>query len=139
MRFFMLSLLTFVMFCVSAQAETGDTVKNTIPESKNKIVKFTDHGAEPQTLEMKLEDSIVFFLNDTADSLVTLEVDYGKKETHCASSNLEIAENGIVRSVRPFPPKDFASVCFHDRGTYPVKIYGLKANPKAVAATIVVQ
>src|SRR5262245_24154190 len=79
-----------------------------IPESRNRIIRLTDHGLEPASISMKKEDSIVFFVNDTTESLTTLEIDFGDKPTHCGSANLKIGEDGKVRSIRPFGPNDFS-------------------------------
>lgn len=105
----------------------------------NRLVKLTDRGLQPKALNMKLDESILFFLNDTTESLATIEIDFGKKPTHCASSNLKIDQDGVIRSSRPYGPKDFASVCFHDRGNYPFTIYGLKESPQGVRGSIVVE
>ena len=108
-------------------------------ESKNQLLVLTDKGPETSELKMHVADSALFFLNKTTDSLLTLEVDFGKKTTHCASTNLSIGEDNIIRSSKPFATRDFASVCFHDPGQYPYKIYGLKGRPGPVSGTIDVQ
>ena len=59
----------------------------TLPESQNQIIKISDVGLLPKTLEMKKEDGIVFFLNDSTDALITIDLDFGKSATHCASEN----------------------------------------------------
>lgn len=123
----------------AAQEQSSDPMVKLIPESQNQIVKLTDQGVTPQVLKMDKADSSVFFLNDSSDSLVTLALDYGGKQTHCASSNLQVGDDGIVRSKRPFGPKDFASVCFPDRGTYELKVFGLKPNIKGLTSTIIIE
>ena len=82
---------------------------------------------------------MLFFLNQTKDSLTTFELHYSGHHTHCASTNLKIGDDGVVRSVRPFGPRDFASACFNDKGTYKLKVYGLKKNPSGSTATIIVE
>jgi len=111
----------------------------TLPESQNQIIKISDVGLLPKTLEMKKEDGIVFFLNDSTDALITIDLDFGKSATHCSSENLEIGEDGVIRSVRPIAQKDFASACFHDAGTYPFTIYGLKQAPLGLKGAILVK
>jgi hypothetical protein len=124
---------------VAAEKTGPPPLVTTLPASKNQTVVLTDRGVEPRELRMKLDDSGLFFLNKSQESLATIEIDYRGKETHCASSNLEITEDGYIRSVRPFPPREFASVCFHDKGTYQYKVFGLRANPKGIAGTITVE
>lgn len=126
-------MLVGVLAAQTAYAETPPEVQF------NRLVKLTDRGLQPKTLNMKLDESILFFLNDTTESLATIEIDFGKKPTHCASSNLKIDKDGVIRSSRPYGPKDFASICFHDRGSYPFTIYGLKTSPQGVQGTIIVE
>lgn len=121
-------------------ADDHDAVPGTtVPESKNQIIRLTDDGLEPHELTMKREDSIIFFLNDTTDALATISVDFGKKTTHCATTNLKIGEDGVISSIKPMQRKEFASICVHDAGTYPLKVYGLKKDPHGVVGSINVQ
>ena len=110
-----------------------------LEESKNQVIVLGDSGLTPKELHMKLEDSVVFFLNKSSSPGVNIEIDYGSKETHCASSNLVVADNGVVRSKRPIASRDFASVCFHDRGSYPLKVAGLRGKGSLIISTIVVE
>ncbi len=134
-----ISFLIMLFLTKSTLAEEAQGLVTKIPDSKNQIIKLLDQGIEPSTLHMKKEDSIVFFLNSSTDSLATLEIDYGSHTSHCASSNLQINKNGTVTSTRPIEPKNFASVCFHDTGRYPFKIFGLKSKPAGINAEIVVE
>jgi len=105
----------------------------------NKILKFKDSGIEPNVLKMTTDDSIVFFLNETSDSLATMAIDFTGRAAHCASSNLAANDDGYVRSRTPFGPKDFATTCFHAPGTYKYTVYGLKPNPQGLSGTIIVE
>jgi len=96
-----------------------------VPISENRIIKVEENGIAPNPLEMKVSDSIIFVLNGTRDALLTLEVEYGDKMMHCTSKNLKMTEDGRIVSVKPFGPKGFASMCFHQAGTYPVTVYGV--------------
>lgn len=107
--------------------------------SQNKLIKFSDKGIEPQTLEMSTDDSIVFFYNESQESLATLEVDFRGKTTHCAGTNLKAAEDGFIRSIKPFGPKDFATTCFHAPGEYSYTAYGLKSSPAGIKGKIIVK
>jgi len=142
-----LRLLVFIL-CLgissSTWAETTATKQapNTIisiPDSNNRIIRLTDHGLVPPSITMKKEDSIVFFVNDSSESLTTLEINFGDKPIHCGSANLRTGDDGKVRSVRPFGPNDFSSTCFHSEGNYPVRIFGLKNNPQGVETVIRVE
>lgn len=107
--------------------------------SQSRLISITDKGLRPSSLKVRTEDSIVFFLNDTSDSLTTLAVEFGNRVTHCASSNMKIEDAGTVESAKPFAPRDFASTCFHETGTYPVTVYGLRAFPQGAKGTIIVE
>ncbi len=134
-----------VIYCAlasyqTAVADQGDPGSvEELPPSRNQIMKFTNAGIEPRVVRIKATDSILFFLNDSSDALVTLEVGFGDKSTHCSSSNMKIEKAGMVRSKEPFPPKGFATVCFHDSGTYPVKVYGLKGKSEFETASVIVE
>lgn len=108
-------------------------------ESKNQLIVLSDNGVDQSNLRMRVADSALFLLNKTSDSLLTIEIDFGKKTTHCASTNLTIDDDNVIRSSKPFPPRDFASVCFHDPGQYPYKIYGLRGHPQGLSGTITVE
>ncbi|MBX7144841.1 MAG: hypothetical protein K1X79_10355 [Oligoflexia bacterium] len=110
-----------------------------IPDSHNQVIILKDSGIEPNPLRMKLSDSIVFVLNDSKDSLATVVFDFGKKQMHCSGSNLEVGDDGTIRSKRPFGPRDFASTCFHEKGEYKLTVYGLKARPSGLVSTIFVE
>lgn len=138
------SLLAAFCLSLSAEAESKPLKQApnsvvSIPDSRNRIIKLTDKGIVPAQITMKQEDSIVFFVNDTSGSLTTLEIDFGKKPSHCGSGRLITTDDGKVRSVRPFGPNDFSSTCFHEKGDYPFKVFGLKSNPKGVESVIHVQ
>ena len=87
---------------------------------------------------MKREDRVAFFVNNSLDSLLSINVQFGKNSTHCASANLEIQDesvgsdgahaSSVVRSTKPISPKDFATTCFHEPGTYPYTIRGLSTK-----------
>jgi hypothetical protein len=121
-----------------SEGSPGD-ISATIPESQSQIVKLTDKGLEPATLEMRTEDGVAFFLNDTTDSLITLDVAANGVKTHCASGNMKIDDNGTIRSNAPIVPKDFASTCFHKPGTYQFTVYGLPNHTEGVKGSIIVR
>jgi hypothetical protein len=108
-------------------------------ESQNQMIKITDSGLSISELRMKKDDRIVFFFNDTTDSLLTLELSYGTNTTHCTSENLKVGDGGRIASTTPIVPKDFASSCFHDLGSYPFTIYGLKNYPEGLKGSITIE
>lgn len=110
-----------------------------VPDSQSQIVRLSDSGVAPLTLRMKKEDKVAFFLNDSSDSLITLDLSFGEHATHCASSNLKINENGVIASTQPIAPKDFASACFHESGTYPFTVYGLRGSPNGIKGSIIIE
>src|SRR5262245_58402510 len=105
------SLIALAFACASfpgaAAADGKKELTATVPDANNQLVKLGDKGVSPTRLTMKKEDSIVFFLNDSSDALATIELDFHGAHTHCASSNMEIDDDGVIRSVRPFGPGDF--------------------------------
>ena len=109
------------------------------PESNGHIITITDQGPSPLTMKMSKDDKMAFFLNDTSDALLTISVEYQEHATHCSSENMKINENGSIRSTEPIAPKDFASSCFHDRGTYSFTVMGLKNQPQGVRGSIIIE
>ena len=109
------------------------------PESTGHIITITDQGASPLTMRMSKDDKMAFFLNDTSDALLTISIEYHEHATHCSSGNMRINENGNIRSTEPIAPKDFASSCFHDRGTYSFTVMGLRNQPQGVRGSIIIE
>ena len=110
-----------------------------LPNSKNRIIELNDKGVSPAQLHLKKKEGVVFFLNNSTDDLATIEIDLSGNSVHCSSSNLEVTKSGKLRSVQPFGPKNFATLCFPQKGAYALKVYGLKPNPDGIAAQIVVE
>jgi hypothetical protein len=133
-------LLTVLWYMpTSSDLVAEQAAHDTLHDSQNQLVKITDSGISEATLRMKKEDRIVFFLNDTTDSLITITLAFGSLRTHCTSENLAIEEGGTIRSSQPIVPKDFASTCFHDEGSYPYTVYGLKNFPEGIKGTIIIE
>jgi len=122
-----------------ASPSLADESSNHLAEARNKIMRFTDQGVTPAELHIRSDDNIVFYFNDTKESLTTLEVDYGKKATHCSTKNLKINADGSIVSTEPFGPKEFATTCFHEPGTYALSVYGLKSRPQGISGKIIVE
>jgi hypothetical protein len=133
-------LATVLCFLPTYDASEAEPSPSTLPpESKSHIISVTDSSLNPSTLHISKSDKLVFFLNDSSDSLVTISVNYSEHATHCASSNLKIQENGTIRSTEPIAPKDFAGSCFHDPGSYAFTVQGLKNSPDGLKGTIIIE
>ena len=133
--------LAFVLLSM-ANAYSDDTTPPPpleIESAVKEIVKLTDEGPSPSQIVLHKLDSSVFFVNSTKDSLLTLRVDFGKKMTHCASPNLKMGEDGVIQSVKPIAPKDFALMCFPEKGEYQVQFQGLSKFPKGTVGTVVIE
>ncbi len=102
-------------------------------------LRLTDKGLEPATLQMLTEDDVALFLNETTDSLITLDVSANGVETDCLSENMKIGADGVIRSSTPVVPKDFASTCFRKPGTYQFTVYGIPNHPEGVEGSIIVR
>ena len=103
------------------------------------MIVVNDSGLEPRNLTISKKERVAFFLNNTKESLITLDVQFGSNTTHCASENLQIYEDGGVRSIKPVVPKDFATTCFHDAGTYPFTVRGVASSLEGLRGVITVQ
>jgi hypothetical protein len=134
-----LSLTVAPSTAISQTPTLQEPNSSTNAVSRNQIIKFTDRGILPSSLRIKKEDSIVFFLNDTKDSLVSLEIDFADKATHCGGAKLQTGKNGKVSTSRPFGPNDFTSTCFHERGEYPFIVYGVPSNPQGLKSSVTVE
>ena len=127
MRFavYLLILLGAPLSAFAGNSETRDAMN---PESLNRTISITDAGVMPQTLRIANEDISVFILNDTSDSLVSLEIDFGKTVVHCNNKNLKVTPDGKLTTVKPIGPRDFLATCFHEKGRYPLKFVGIKGR-----------
>ena len=119
---FLISILLLV--AVSAYAEEADA---------NKILFLSSKGIHPQTLELSRSGNSVFFLNETETSLVSIDIDYGKKKAFCASGTMNMLENGHFVSRSPISPRGFVTACFPEAGNYTLTVYGLPGKEKHTA------
>ncbi len=105
------------------------------------VVEVLDSGLSPQTLEMQIRQGILFFYNNTKDSKIKFEIDYGKNAMVCYSSatpNLAFKEGGKLVSTRPVEPGNFASTCFPNVGTYSYRVFGVNGSKAPLEGKIVV-
>lgn len=129
-------VLCFLPTYDASQAEPSSDLP---PESKSHVIVVDDNGLNPSTLRMSKDDKVAFFLNDSSESLITVTLNYNEHATHCSSGNLKILDNGTIRSTEPIAPKDFAGSCFHDSGSYPFTVMGLKKQPEGIKGTIIIE
>ncbi|MFN8391178.1 MAG: hypothetical protein U0136_12880 [Bdellovibrionota bacterium] len=108
-----------------------------LADAEKEVVKVTDQGLIPPTITLQKQDSSVFFVNTTKDSLVTVSIDFGEHSAHCATSNLKF-ENGSMHSVEPIGPKDFALTCFPQKGSYDVKVEGVAGKNAPLVGKVIV-
>lgn len=131
----LLTLCIALCITIPAWANSPDEVQ----KAEKETVKISNAGMIPQTLTLKLLDSSVFFINTTPDSLITLDADFGKRRVHCASSNMKYTPEGHMRSSEPIGPKDFALMCFPEKGIYTITAYGVAGSKKPITGRVIVE
>ena len=139
---FLPSILLCLVLLYLPNPVSSEIAPDTLPPASNiqgQMIVITDSGLEPRDITISREERVAFFVNNSKESLITIEVDFGKNTTHCASKNLEITEDGKVRSIKPVAPKDFATTCFHESGRYPFTVNGIQGQADGVRGTITVQ
>jgi hypothetical protein len=136
------SVVTSLLFMsvgvlVSEKNAYADTEEEHASEVRAKeILKVTPNGLVPSLVTLNHLDGSVFFYNATETDLITFEVDWGKRSAHCASQNLQLTEQGVLKTVRPIQPGNFGIVCFPAPGKYPVRVYGANSSPKPLHAVV---
>ena len=111
MRASYLLFLSILLFTHGLLAEENSIKANKV------ILKYTGDQLEPAKLELKKLDSSVFFLNDSQNKEVGIEVDFKDKKVHCHSENLKLID-GSLKTNNPIKPRDFEIFCFPTAGTY---------------------
>lgn len=107
--------------------------------SEDLVIAIDDIGPRPMNIEMKVRAGIIFFYNGTQDSLLTLELDFGKYAMSCFSSstnNLAFRDAQTLASTRPIAPGGFATTCFPAVGSYRYTIFGLERFPNGLKGLI---
>lgn len=106
---------------------------------RNEILTVSQDGLVPSTITLARSASSLFLLNQTRDSLLTYEVDYGKKLAYCATGEAWMDKDGVLRSVRPIEPLAFRSFCLPQPGTYPIVVRGHSKFPQGLSGSIIVK
>jgi hypothetical protein len=110
-----------------------------LPETLQRVISLSEQGISPSQITIKKEDRVAYFVNNTKNSDVDLEINFGAPQTPCSSENLAMGDDGVVRSTRPVSPNQFAGTCFRDRGTYNFTVFGLSENLDGVKGSIIVE
>lgn len=132
-----IGLGVLLTLCISSDLSFAGDVLDRL--SEDLVISIDDLGPRPTNIEMKIRQGIIFFYNATNDSLLTLELDFGKHAMTCFSSstdNLAFREGGVLASTRPIGPGGFGTTCFPTVGTYPYTIYGLERFPSGLKGII---
>jgi len=108
-----------------------------VEDAEKLIIKVSESGFEPSAIKFHKEDSSLFVVNSSKSSLLTISFDFKGKKTHCASSNMSLSGDGILKSNAPIAPKDFAALCIPEKGKYDLVAYGI--TPKPLHASIEVE
>ena len=132
-----IGLGALLTLCLSSTLSFAGDVLDRL--SEDLVISIDDLGPRPTNIEMKIRQGIIFLYNATNDSLLTLELDFGKHAMTCFSSstdNLAFREGGVLASTRPIGPGGFGTTCFPTVGTYPYTIYGLERFPSGLKGII---
>ena len=140
MKFALPITLFLSLTAVSSAAALDASPKQELamPKADKEVMKVTPQGLIPAEVTFKEKDSSLFFVNATEDSLITLSINFGDHNAHCASGNLKF-EGGKMFSTSPIGPKDFAITCFPQTGVYEVKIEGLAGHPAPIIGHVKVE
>ena len=107
------------------------------PESTALVI--TESGISPTPLKLKPDEGLVFFLNQTANQRLNVEIDFGATKKHCWSTNMRSVGSGTIRTAKALAPGDFVTACFPEAGTYAVRVFGQSPDRAKRVAKIVVE
>lgn len=133
--FFFANFYSYSAFAITAEdafkrASGGDV-----------LIEVTDKGLSDSEVKMKVRQGMLFILNNTHDSLLTFEFDFGGAGPACYTSvtpNLEFKEGGKLVSTQPLQPGNFAASCFAELGEFTFTVYGLEKYPKGLKGKLIV-
>lgn len=138
LRSFHIILILSFLFAFKNNLIANDDSQLVIPPAAKITLEIPESGPASNLTLLPEEDSSVFFLNSTNTDIITLEVFFGDSKQHCWTPNIE-KKNGYLRTREPLAPRDFALMCFPEKGKYPYKIFGLQKFPKGFAGVIEVK
>lgn len=93
-----------------------------LESATKEIIKVTEKGLTPQNMTLSVPDSTVFLVNFADSAPMNVAIEFGQRRVHCHSKNLELDEAGIMKTIKPVNPQDFAVLCFPEKGTYPYTV-----------------
>ena len=123
----LLLLSSIIIFYQKCYADFSDHGHKSEQKEVNQVLVVTDYGIQPETLDLSPSGSSVFILNKSKKPF-TLEIDFGKKKANCASKEIEISSDGIMKTKQALKPSEFISICFPDKGIHKVKANNLNAK-----------
>lgn len=131
MRLSRLIFLSTLLFSHNLIAEEQSVKANKV------ILKYTGEKLEPSRLELKKLDSSIFFLNESQNKEVDIEIDFKNKKMHCHSENLKLVD-GSLKSDKPIKPRDFEVLCFPSAGTYAYQVKEGSSKGKILKGEIII-
>ncbi len=127
--FFLLMVTSFQLALAGPGHQHSSENKgvNEFSRPEKKVVLISDEQVVPQEIVLSKMDGSVFLLNVSRSSLLTFEIEFGERRPHCASGNLRYdSQRGVLHSIEPVASRDFALLCFPEKGTYRIRISGLR-------------
>lgn len=122
------NLLLAICTASNCFADFSESGHKTEQNETNKVLIISDNKIEPEQVDLSPAGGSVFILNKSSSPFI-LEIDFGKKKAHCASREIEMTKEGVMKTKETLKPNEFISVCFPDKGIHPVKA-GKKLNAK---------
>ena len=108
------------------------------PTAEKRVIRITPQGFVPSEIKLKKQDSSVFFVNSTENEKFNVAINFGPRRKHCWTKNMEVGNDGVIRTTKPVEPRDFALVCFPESGEYMVTASGEKGKPSRIVAKVIV-
>ncbi len=105
------------------------------------LIEVVDSGLTQPEYRMKVRQGMLFILNNSADSLLTFEFDFGNEGPSCYTSitpNMAFKDGGKLVSTRALEPGNFASTCLPNIGEFEFKIFGLAKHPEGVKGKLII-
>lgn len=133
-----LCALTQLLSPLRAHAEDAAAAPLPSESATKEIVKVTDSGLTPQDITINAADSTVFLVNFSESSPVDVAIEFGARRVHCHSKNLKLDEAGMMRTVKPVSPQDFAVLCFPEKGSYPYTVSFVSGKKQSYKGTVVI-
>ena len=95
---FKTSVLCGLIGLLSARFGVAESPSTLPTEAANSpIIEITDTEIKPRELILTTDDLVVFLLNSSKESLISFEIEFGKREMHCSNDNIENLPSGTAR------------------------------------------